>query len=299
MLLDLLSDARREPAECLIKVDGEEITDLYPFLSEVTVEASRAEATVATLRFESRRDEEGEWAVQDAGVFRTWARISIEAAFGQSSEEIMRGYVREVNTDHPRDGNATVTVECQDESIALDRQHRRRVWGGDAPTDDAAIVGEIVASHALSPHPDNADGQTELVLNQDGTDIAFLRERSRANGYELVFATGEVYFGPWRVDAEPQATILVQAGTDTNCISFSTASDGHQPDAVLVETAEAEGDGVSAQTIEPDLPLMGPESADSSGSGLEAFTWRMSREGGSDPVALAAAARRRANELSM
>ncbi|MCB1745301.1 MAG: hypothetical protein KDK91_33345, partial [Gammaproteobacteria bacterium] len=49
----------------------------------------------------------------------------------------------------------------------------------------------------------------------------------------------------------------------------------------------------------PDLPLMGPESADSSGSRLEAFTWRMSREGGSDPVALAAAARRRANELSM
>ena len=37
-LLNLLSVKFREPAECIIKVGaaGEEITDLYPFLVEVT-----------------------------------------------------------------------------------------------------------------------------------------------------------------------------------------------------------------------------------------------------------------------
>jgi len=298
-LLDLLSDARREPAECVIRVDGEEIEELYPFLVEVTVETSRVESGVATLRFESRRDEEGQWTVQDAGIFRTWARISIEAAFGGTAEEVLRGYVREVNADYPQNGHATVTVECQDESIALDRQHRRRAWGGDAPTSDAAILGEILSSHALSPDGENAEGQSDLVVNQDGTDIEFLRARAQANGYELVFARGEVYFGPWRVDAEAQPTILVQAGPATNCIRFSTTSDGHQADAVTYELADSEGSGTTSETVDPDLPLMGTESADSASSGLDPFTWRLTREGGRDATALAATAQRRANELSM
>ena len=67
----------------------------------------------------------------------------------------------------------------------------------------------------------------------------------------------------------------------------------------MVESAETEGDGVSTETTEPDLPLMGTESADSASSGLDPFIWRMSREGGSDAVALAAVAQRRANELAM
>ena len=38
-LLDLLSAKLREPAECIIRVGaaGEEISDLYPFLVEVSV----------------------------------------------------------------------------------------------------------------------------------------------------------------------------------------------------------------------------------------------------------------------
>ena len=299
MLLDFLTDSIREPAECVIRVDGEEIAELYPFLIEATVETSRAEAAAATLRFDSRRDEQGEWAVQDAGIFRPWATITIEAAFGDTTEEVMRGYVREVNADYPEGANATVTIECQDESIALDRAHRRRAWGSDAPTTDTAIVGEILTVYALSPHPDNGSGQTDLVVNQDGTDIAFLRERANANGYELVFADGQVYFGPWRVDAEPQATIMVYAGPDTNCLSFTTASDGHQPDAVAYEAAAREGQDTESETVTSDLPLMGTESADSSDAGLEEFTWQLPRESGRDTEALNAAAQRRANELAM
>lgn len=299
MLLDLLTEKFRQPAECLIQIGGDEISDLYPFLTEVTVQTSRSNATTAMLNFESRRDEEGQWLVQDAGILKTWETVVIEAVFGDYTEEVMRGYIREIKADYPGGGNAVVTVECQDDSIALDRQHRRETWGTEAPTSDMIIFNKIIGNYALLPHENNGCGQNNIIINQDDTDIAFLKKRSAANGYELVFSRGEVYFGAWRVDAEPQATIMVHAGKETNCSRFSSNTDGHQPDSVAFDIAESSGHGVAQETVTSDLPLMGTESADSSSSGLNDFSWRMSREGGADQEVQRAAAQKKANELAM
>jgi hypothetical protein len=208
MSLDLLGGKRREPAECVVKVDGSEITDLYPYLTEVTVETGRRDAWTATLRFESRRDEVGSWSVQDAGVLSPWKAVAVAAVFGSYSEEVMSGFVREVSAEYPEEpGSATVTVECQDSSLALDREHARVVWGADAPTDDQTIVRAILARHGLSLDQSSGAGLSGLLLNQDGTDVRFLRDRAEANGYELIFDGEVVYFGPPRLDGEPQATI--------------------------------------------------------------------------------------------
>src|SRR5512136_1928860 len=100
MLLDLLGGRKREPAECVITVGGREISEFYPFLTEVTADCSRAGAATARMRFESRRNEQGRWTIQDAGVFIPWATVKIEAAFGSQREEIMRGYIRELAADY-------------------------------------------------------------------------------------------------------------------------------------------------------------------------------------------------------
>ncbi|MRR13396.1 hypothetical protein EG835_13290, partial [bacterium] len=238
MILDFLSSKRREPAECIIRVGsaGLEIADLYPFLTEVTVDAGRAEPAVATITFESRRDEQGKWFVQDDGRLAPWEPIVIEAAFGSDTEEVMRGYIREVRADYPEDaGSARVIVECRDDSLALDREHVREVWGGDAPTADMVIVPTILAKYGLAPDPANGSGQTGLVINQDGTDIEFLRSRAEANGYDLLFRGGMAYFGPMRLDAEPQETIMVYAGEATSAYRFSVKDDGHQADRVAFD----------------------------------------------------------------
>ena len=299
-LLDLLSGALREPAECVIEVDGREISDLYPFLTEVSVETSRADAATASLRFETRRDERGRWSVQDAGVLEPWAAIRLKAAFGHRNEEIMRGYIRQVNADYPQEAGATtVSVTCQDSSLALDREHVRRSWGEDTPASDAQILQETVVGRAgLSLDPDNGSGQSGLVLLQDSTDIRFLRSRAEVNGYELIFHEGRVYFGPLRLDAEAQATIRVYAGPDTHCFSFSVDDDGHQPDAVAFDVAAEDGSTTTHREVQPDLPALGPTAAGSQGSGLAPFTWRMRRRGGSERE-LAAQAQRLANEQSL
>lgn len=300
MLLDLLSGKHREPAECIVTIDGEEIAHLYPYLTEVRVECSRAEASAGTLRFESRRDENGVWTVQDDPAIRPWKEIVIEAAFGTTVEEIVRGYIREVHADYPEDpGATTVTVEMQDDSLAMDREHVRKAWGNEVPTADAAILTEIISKYPLSLDPENGAGLDGLTVNQNSTDIRFLRARAEANGYELIVDRGFLYFGPMRLEADAQETILIYAGRDTHCFRFDVRADGHLPDAVGYDAAPETGSEPVHQDLSPDLPSLGTEPADSAGSGLSPFIWRLDRPGSVSAAELDAYARGRANELSL
>ncbi|HEX7839010.1 MAG TPA: hypothetical protein VF469_16140 [Kofleriaceae bacterium] len=309
-VFDLTTPAFRAPADCVIRVEGEEITALYPFLRELSAETSRDEVSTATLVFETQRDEHGRWTVQDQAIVAPWKRIVIEVAFGSYTEELFRGYIREVVADYPAElGGSTVTVECQDDSLALDRQQMRRSWGVDrsacdgpteVPVSDGDIVQQITGEHGLSLAAGSGDGLGNLVLLQDSTDIKFLQARARANGYELYFRRGEVYFGPMQLDAAPQdGTILVYAGTDTNCLSLSVRSDGHRPNQVAVDLAPTEGTDIVRKEIASDLPLLGTESADAAGDGLADFTWLLSREGSYDEDELTARAQQKANDFAL
>lgn len=302
MLLDFLSEKERAPAECVISVDGTEIGDLYPFLLGVTVDTGRTEAATATLSFETRRNELGQWSVQDAGVLVPWARIVISAAFGSRVEEIMRGYIREVHLETPLNaGAAQVRVACQDDSIRLDREHRRVTWGTqELPSSDSLLLSAILAPYGLAADPQSAAGQTRLVgVMQDDTDIKFLKSRAAFNGYELIFRAGRVYFGPLRLDADPQDTVLVYAGAETNCLSLAVHADGHRADAVAYDAPPESGDSGTPETVYPDLPLLGTTHADSRNAGLEDFVWKLSAEAGADAQRLRALAQMKANELDI
>lgn len=302
MLGGLLSDKLREPAECVIRVgaSGEEISELYPFLTEVTVETARDRAAIATLKFETRRDENGRWLVQDAGILSPWEPIVIEASFGTATEEVMRGYIKQISAQYPQDpGETAVTVECQDESILLDREHVRKVWGGEAPTSDRIIITSILSSCGLMLDPESGPGQTGLVINQDSTDIKLLRRRAEANGYELIFRKGTVYFGPMRLDAAAQDTIMVYAGPMTCCYQFSVDDDGHKPDKVGFDIASRQGSDTISEELEPDLPLLGTDPADSGDKGLGDFVWKMRRRGTMTQEESRARALKEANEFSM
>ncbi|MCX6629845.1 MAG: hypothetical protein NTW28_19685, partial [Candidatus Solibacter sp.] len=101
--------AERVPGDCIILVDNAEITSLYPYLTQVTAEGGRMPASTAALSFESVRGDDGKWAVQDAGLLAPWKAIVIEAAFGDRTEEVFRGVIRDVTADYPNEaGAATV-----------------------------------------------------------------------------------------------------------------------------------------------------------------------------------------------
>jgi hypothetical protein len=299
MLQALPIQKQREPAACVLSVRGRPLVELHPMLSLAQVECSRNQASVATLTFETRRDEHGRWPILDDEVLVPWEPLSVSAAFGTRSEEILRGYVRQVSAIYPESGVARVVVECQDESLAMDREHVRKAWGADVPTSDRVLVTAIAASHRLRVDVTSGAGQSGLVLHQDGTDIRFLQGRAEANGYELLFRPGELYFGPMRLGATAQPPLLVYAGPDTHCRSLTVTTDGHRPDMVAVDVAPTSGSTSRRREVKPDLPLLGAKSASTARPELRPFTWCLSREGSADEEALVARARGMANEASM
>lgn len=299
-MLDLFTTAKRAPGECIISIDDQEITDLYPFLIEVGVDTSREAASEATLKLETRRDVDGSWIVQDDDRIRPWKQLKIEAAFGEEVEEVMRGYIREIQVEFPEDsGGTVVTITVQDDSLLLDREHKRRPWGGEnTPTTDGAIATQIIGEANQSPEAPPAPGQS-VTANQDATDAAFLKSRADANGFELIYREGQIYFGPRRLTAAAQATITVYAGPATNCITFNVQDDGHKPDSAIFEVATEDGDGVDGRPLEPDLDALGPERATSVETLDDGFVWRISREGESDAANAETLAQEKANENSM
>ncbi|MFK7868719.1 MAG: phage late control D family protein [Roseobacter sp.] len=299
-MFDLFKPVKRAPGECVISISGTEIADLYPFLMEVTVDTSREAASEAVLKFETRRDVDGSWIVQDDARLRPWKPLKVEAAFGEETEEVMRGYIREIAVDFPEDsGGSVVTVTVQDDSLFLDRTHKRRTWGGDAPTTDGLIATQIISEANLLPDGAPAEGMRDVTATQDETDAVFLKKRAEANGFELIYRAGRIYFGPRRFDSAPQTTIMVYAGPATNCISFSLKDDGHKPDAATYDVAAAEGDSVETRTLKPDLEVLGQEPATSVDTLDDGFVWRISREGESDAANTAVLAQEKTNQNAL
>jgi hypothetical protein len=305
MLESLFTDTFREPAECLIKVDKTEISHLYAYVSEVTVTCSRREGCRASIRFETRRDENGEWLVQDDDALIPWKEIEIIAAFGASREEqVMIGYIQQINASYPdQQCTATATVICRDRSLLLDREHRRELHGTEeTPSSDNELLQTVLGNYPeLSTNSANDSGQSSLIqVNRDGTDIQFLRQRARLNGYELLFEGDELYFGPMRVDDKNvQPPIKVYAGPATNCINFNIGYDGHHPDQVCYELANREEGGSTQQVVESDVPLMGQTSADSSTAGHGSYSRCIVRPGAMVDDELKAAALGQANDAAM
>src|ERR1044072_5369138 len=130
MVFSLFKQPNIHPAECIIKIDGEPITDLYPFVTEITVNATRDRFTEGTITFYSPVDETGYWLIADDPRFATWAEVLIEVDFQDTTEEVLRGVVLRVESDFPVNaGEANVRVICRDDSARLDRGVRRQRWG--------------------------------------------------------------------------------------------------------------------------------------------------------------------------
>ena len=233
----LLSPGFRNPASCLIEAGTElsSIDTIAPLVAEVNIQVTRNEAAAGTVTIEDRRGSDGKWIAADSGKFSRWSPIRISADFGTYQEVILTGYIVKLTPEYPGNpAEAKLTLEVQDEGAALNREQMRRVWGENQPMTDLAILTELVRPVGVSPHPMCGTGQSSRALSQEATPIQFLRERATANGYELMFREGEVYFGPKRLDGATQAPIMVYAGRDTNCRNFNLEDNADSPDVGVI-----------------------------------------------------------------
>ncbi len=280
----LLDPGFRNPASCLIEMgeDRVNIGLIAPLVASVNLQMSREEAGAGTIVIEDRRGSDGKWVAADSGLFARWAPIRVSADFGSHQEVILTGYILKLSPEYPGNpAEAKLTLEVQDEGAALSREHMRRVWGEDQPMSDLAILTDLASAVGIGPDPLSGQGQSSRPLTQEGTPIQFLRERAKANGYELIFRDGQVYFGPKRLEGAPQAPILVYAGRDTNCRNFTLGDVADLPDEVRADLApREEGATPEVVSVTPDEPALGTTPAAAEGAGLGApSVWRVGAEG--------------------
>lgn len=299
----LLDSGFTQPASCLIEVgeNNEDIGDIANFVTLVEITTSRAEAATGTIVIEDRRKEDGQWIAADSGLFARWTPIRISADFQTHTEEIFRGYITQPKPTYPNSGGeTTLELSVQDESAALDREQMRTIWGEDAPISDLNILTELIAPLGLTPDGDSGQGQSSRALSQDATPIVFLRERAQANGFDMIFSGGQVYFGAKRLEGEAQAPILVYAGKDTNCLNLEINDDGQRPDEVRFDHApQDEGAETTSETVGPDVAVLGSSPVAEEGAGLGTpSVWRVSKEGDETEEELRARAQALVNESS-
>ena len=284
LLADLLDPGFRDAASVLIQVgDGlEDIGEVANLVSDIEIQTSRMDAWVGTITIDDRRDETGQWMASDSGLFDSWVPIVVSADFQTHVDEIIRGYIVALKPSFPQNGGeAKLVLEIQDDGSALNREHVRKVWGTeDQPSTDRQIVEESIAPLALSLQ-DGPDGAAARALTQDARPIQFLRERAKANGFELIFSRGEVYFGPLQLESDPQAPIMVYAGSATNCLNFEVNETADKPDAVGFDLApREEGEDPVSEIVVSDLPLLGTTPVGVAGAGLGTpSVWKLSKEG--------------------
>jgi len=292
---------QRHPAKCVVKIDGREILDFYPYLERVSVETSRKSASVSTLTFASVRDKAGNWNIQDNAMLTPWKKIYIEADFGGDKQEIMRGFIRDIKMDYPDDMNAKVNVTCQDESILLDRTHVRKTYSeADQPLKDDELIKELLKPHWTGDKVKASEGTTCGDLYLDDTIIKLIKRRAALNGYEFLVRGGKAYFGPPQLEGDPQPAILVYAGPASNCFNISVRHDGHSPDGVLYSGAAEDGgdEKINSGEYSSKAKLLGNKPANSEDSGLDPFRWHSRTPPGSTPEEREVYAKARAEEAS-
>ncbi len=299
----LLDPGFTQPASCLIEVgeDNADIGDIANLVISVEITTGRAEAATGTIVIEDRRKEDGQWVAADSGMFTRWAPIRVSADFQTHTEEIFRGFIIQPKPTYPNSGGeTTLELLVQDESAALDREHMRTIWGEAAPMSDLDILSALIAPLGLTPDATSGQGQSSRSLSQDATPIVFLRERANANGFDLIFSEGQVYFGPKRLEGEAQPPILVYAGKKTNCLNLEIYDDGQRPDEVRFDHApREEGADTTTETLGPDVPALGQKPVAEEGAGLGApSVWRVSKEGDETEEELRARAQALVNESS-
>ncbi len=300
MLLHWLDDKNRDPAACIVRVNGHEISDFYANLVELSAVLDRQDSAQATLVFETRRLDDGSWHVHDDDRIRPWSSISIAATFGDTEQAVFDGFIRQVKVDFPEQkGAALVTVICQDTSLLLDRTQRNVRWGDETPTTDGAIATQILAQAGIDSIDSLGQGFSNLVANQNTTDIKFLKKRAQENAYDIFFREGKMYFGPLRMDRSPQPTILIYAGPESNAIRFNLEDDGHHPETIIYEVANDEDSNSEEHSVSSDLPVYGTQPATSESAGLGDFAWRLAREGSANEEHANQRAQATANEEAL
>lgn len=205
-----------------IKIDGEEVSDLYPDLASLEVELDEDLAAMFRLQIAITFQSDGSWTYLDDERFRVWQPVTITAGLESGTEELISGYITHVKPSFAADiSQCTLAVWGMDGSVLMDREEKLKDWPNKKDSD---IASEIFSLYGLTPEAeDTAVIHDEAISTtiQRETDIQFLRRLALRNGFECYVEGTTGHFRSPQLDAPPQPLLAVHFGDETNVQQFS------------------------------------------------------------------------------
>lgn len=186
------------------------------------------------------------WTVLDDDMFPRLANLVVKGKIGNAAETLINSYVIETQVNFStQPGQTVLTVVAMDPSVLMNLEEKVRPWPDMSDSDiAAAIFSEYgFAAEVKDSQPVRPDNEHRTM--QRSTDIQFLQQLAKRNGYECYVETaptGEIagHFHPPKTDQKPQGVLTVNMGQDTNVSAFTVRNDMLRPTTVKVKGLEVE-----------------------------------------------------------
>ncbi len=253
--------------------DVQASSEIIAAIREIEVEDHADMADMLRLHLAVAVSEDGSgWSVLDDDLLDRLTKLRVTVNIGsETSLPLIEAYVIETRTEFSnRPGESTLEVVAMDPTVLMNLEEKVRAWPDMADSDIAdTIFGEYGFSTQVEQTQPTRQ-EVDHTTMQRGTDIQFLRELARRNGYECYVElnpdSGEVegHFHPPRVDETHQGVLSVNMGTATNVNRFNGQYDMLRPvtaQATNVEIGDQEDQ--SADIDESSLENLGEQAATS------------------------------------
>ena len=164
------------------------------------------------------------------------ARVILSAVMGASPTVLMDGII-ETRRYVPEDGAApaTLTVLGRDLSFLMDKEEKTAAY----PNMSHKMIADLIllqyaafgiVPQVIPPLTANTPAATDYIPHQTGSDLQYLRNLARINGYVFALNAGPApgtttaYWGPRRFLTVPQPAITVNMGAADNARNLKFAN---------------------------------------------------------------------------
>jgi len=128
----------------------------------------------------------------DSALFDMGKNVEIYMGYGNNLQPIMLGEITSLEPSFPESGPPTLRISGYDKSYKL--RHNQPDREPYQYTTDSAIAAQIAVEAGLIPIVDPSPIYHERQLKQSSSDMAFLKERARANFFDVYVHWDKLYF---------------------------------------------------------------------------------------------------------
>jgi hypothetical protein len=199
-------------------------------LSSLEVTNNDRERDGFQLTFTLGRDSLAEYGLLQGGLLEPPNRLIASVTVRNQSYVLIDGVITNHQMTPSSDpGRSTLSVTGDDISLQLDLVEKNATYPNQS---DSVIVQRILSSYAeFGLNPDvsetkEAPLQTDRLTTQQGTDLSFVQELAKRNGFVFYIeptSPGEstAYFGPENRLGQPQPALSMNMGPDSNLESLN------------------------------------------------------------------------------